>query len=76
LTELVGYQQPSCLRAKMEFVVGTISLLCNCTHIRAAVFVHVGAAKLCTENGVSCSICSAVEVARLAQNIRRSSTRV
>ena len=41
LTELVGYQQPSCLRLKMEFVFGTSSLSCNCFHIRSAVFVRV-----------------------------------
>jgi len=27
--ELVGYQHPSCLCVKMEFVVGTISLSCE-----------------------------------------------
>jgi len=26
LTELIGYQQPTCLCVKMEYVVGTISL--------------------------------------------------
>jgi len=31
--------------------------------------VHVGLAQLCTENGVSIHMCSAVEVAWLAQNI-------
>jgi len=29
LTKLVGYQQPTCLFVKMEFVVGTISLPCD-----------------------------------------------
>jgi len=29
LTKLVGYQQPTCLCVKMEFVVGTISLSCE-----------------------------------------------
>jgi len=29
LTKLVGYQQPTCLCVKIEFVVGTISLLCE-----------------------------------------------
>jgi len=43
--------------------------------ICAAVFVHVGSAQSCTENGVSLYMCSAVEVAWLAQNIRHSSTR-
>ena len=47
-----------------------------CIHFRGAVFVHVGFAQLCAENGVSFYMCSAVEVAWLAQNIRHSSTRV
>jgi len=29
LTKLVGYQQPTCLCVKMEFMVGTISLSCE-----------------------------------------------
>jgi len=29
LMKLVGYQQPTCLCVKMEFVVGTISLSCE-----------------------------------------------
>jgi len=29
LEKLVGYQQPTCLCVKMEFVVGTISLSCG-----------------------------------------------
>jgi len=33
-------------------------------------------AQLCTGNGVSFYMCSAVEVAWLAQNIRQSKTRV
>jgi len=48
----------------------------NCIHFRGAVFVHVGPALLCTENGVSFYMGSAVEVAWLAQNIWHSSTRV
>jgi len=46
----------------------------NCIHFRGAVFVHVGwgSAQLCTENGVSFYMCSSVEVAWLAQNIRHS----
>jgi len=48
----------------------------NCIHFRGAVFVHVGSAQLCTETGASFYMCSAVEVAWLAQNIRHSSTRV
>ena len=48
----------------------------NCIHFRGAVFVHMGSAQLCAENGVSFYMCSAGEVAWLAQNIRHSSTRV
>jgi len=50
----------------MEFAVGTISLLCGFFHFRAADFVHLVPAKLCTENGVSFYVCSAEEVAWLA----------
>ena len=32
----------------------------NCIHFRGAVFVHVGSAQMCTENGVSFYMCSAV----------------
>jgi len=74
--ELVGYQQPTCLCVMMEFVVGTISLSCElCSHSKAA-FVRVSPAQLCTENGISIYMCSAVEVAWLAQNFRYSSARV
>jgi len=48
----------------------------NCGHVRGAVFILVGLAQLCTENGVSFFMTSAVEVAWLAQNIRQSNTRV
>jgi len=48
----------------------------NYIHFRRAVFVHVGLAQLCTGKGVSFYMCSAAEVAWLAQNIRQSSTRV
>jgi len=74
--KLVGWKQHTCLCVKMEFVVGTISFHVNCIHFRGAAFVHVGSAQLCTENGVSFYMCSAVEVAWLAQNIRHRSTRV
>jgi len=47
----------------MEFVVGTISLSCELFYFRAAVFVYVRPAQLCTGNGVSFDMCSAVEVA-------------
>jgi len=76
LTKLVGYQQPTCLCVKMQFVVGPISLSCELCSLSKAAFVHVGPAQLCTENGVSFYMCSAVEVAWLAQNFRHSSTRV
>jgi len=60
----------------MEFAVGTISLSCELHSLSKAVFVHVRPAQLCTENGISIYMCSAAEVAWLAQNIRYSSTRV
>ena len=74
--KLVGYQQHTCLCVMMEFVVGTISLSCELCLLSKAAFVHVRAAQLCTENGISIYMCSAVEVAWLAQNFRHSSTRV
>jgi len=74
--KLVGYQQPSCLCVMMEFVVGTISLSCELCSLCKAAFVHVRPAQLCTENGVSIYTCSAMEVAWIAHNFRRSSTRV
>jgi len=70
LTELFGYKQPTCLCIKMEF------FHVNCIHFRAAVFAHVGLPQLCTGNGVSFYMCSAVEVAWLAQNIRNSQRRI
>ena len=48
----------------------------NCIHFRGAVFVHVGSAQLCSENGVLFYMCSAVKVAWLAQNTWHSSTLV
>ena len=60
----------------MEFVVEQFRFHVNCIHFRRVVFVHVGLAQLCTGHGVSFYICSAVEVAWLAQNIRQSKTRV
>jgi len=75
--KLVGYQQPTCLRVMMELVVGTISPSCELRSLsKFAAFVHVSPAQLCTENGVSICMCSAVEVAWLAQNFRHSSTRM
>jgi len=74
--KLVGYQQPTCLCAKMEFVVRTISLSWELFSLSKAAFIHVRPSQLCTENGVSICMCSAVEVAWLAQNIRHTSTRV
>jgi len=48
----------------------------NCVYFFGAVFIFVGSAQLCTKNGVSFHMCSAVEVAWLAQNFPHSSTRV
>jgi len=76
LMKLVVYQQPTWPCLKMEFVVRTISLSCELFSLSKAAFLHVGPAQLCTENGVSICMCSAVEVVWLAQNIRHSSTRV
>ena len=72
--KVVGYQQPTCLCVMMEFVVGTISLSCELCSLSKAAFVHVRPAQLCAENGISIYMCSAVEVAWLAQNFRNSST--
>ena len=44
----------------------------DCFHCRGDVLIHVGSAKLCTENGASFYMCSAVEIAWLAQNYRYS----
>ena len=60
----------------MEFVVGTISLSCELCSLSKAAFVHVRLEQLCMENRISIYMCSAVEVAWLAQNFRHSSTRV
>jgi len=50
--KLVGYQQPTCLCVKMEFVVGTTSLSCELYSLSKVAFVHAGPTQLCTENGV------------------------
>jgi len=52
LMKLVGYQQPTCLCVKMEFVVGTTSLSCELYSLSKVAFVHAGPTQLCTENGV------------------------
>jgi len=52
LRKLVGYQQPTCLCVKMEFVVGTISLSCELFSLFKAVFFHVRPAQVYTENSV------------------------
>ena len=52
LMKLVGYQQPTCLLVKMEFVVGISSLSCELFSLSDAAFFHVRAAQLYTENGV------------------------
>ena len=57
-------------------MVGTISLSCELFSLSWSCFRSCGASKLCTEHGVSFYMCSAVEVAWLAQNIRHSGTRV
>jgi len=54
----------------------TIAFSCELFSLSKAAFVHVGPTQLLTENGVSICMCSAVEVAWLAQNIRNTSTRV
>ena len=41
LMKLVGYQQPTCLYVKMEFVIGTISLSCELCSFSKVAFVHV-----------------------------------
>ena len=76
LKKLVGYQQTTCLCSTMEFVVGTMSFSCELCSLSKVAFFHVGQAQLCTENCVSIFMCSAVEVAWLAQNFRHSGTRV
>ena len=74
--KLVGYQQPTCLCVMTEFVIGTISLSCELCSLSKATFVHVRSAQLCTENGISIFMCSAVEVAWLAEDFRPNSIRV
>jgi len=76
LMKLVGYQQPTCLCVMTEFVIGTISLSCELCSLSTAAFVHVRPAQSCTENGISIYMCSAVDVAWLAQNFWHSSTLV
>ena len=72
--KLVGYQQPTYLCVKMEFVFGTILLWCELFSLSKAAFVHVRPAWVYTENDDSIYMCSAVEVAWLAQNFQYSST--
>jgi len=76
LMKPVGYQQPTCLCVMTEFVIGTISLSCELCSLSKADFVHVRPTQLCTENGISIYMCSAVEAAWFAQNFRHNSTRV
>jgi len=76
LLKPVGYQQPTRLCVKMEFVAATISPSYELYSLSKAAFVHVGLVQLCTGNGVSFYMCSAVEVAWLAQNVRQSNARV
>jgi len=42
LMKPVGYQQPSCLCVKMEFVVGTISLSCELYSLSKSCFRSCG----------------------------------
>ena len=74
--KLVGYQQPTCLCVMTDFVIGTNSLSCELCLLSKADFVHVRPAQLCTENGISICMCSAVDVAWLAQNFRHRCTHV
>jgi len=72
--KLVGYQQPTCLCVKMEFVVGNISLSCELCSLSWSCFHSYGVGTIVY--GKWCSVlraCIAVEVAWLAQNIRHNS---
>jgi len=76
LTKLVGYQKPTCLCVKMEFVVGNVSRSCQLYSLSWSCFCSCGVdtivyGKWCFILHVQCC-----EVAWLAQNIRHSSTRV
>ena len=62
LLSTAGYQQPSCLCVKMEFVIWTISLSCELCSISWSCFRSCGVGTTCTENGVSFYMRSAVEV--------------
>jgi len=53
--KLVGYQQPTGLCVKMEFVDGITSLSCELYSLSKVAFVHTGPTQLCTENDVSIS---------------------
>jgi len=75
LMKLAGYQQPTCLCVMTEFVIGTISFSCEMCSLSKAPFLHVRPAQVCTKNGISIYMCSAMEVAWLAQNFRPNSTR-
>ena len=61
---------------RLGFTLGTALATCQRPSVSKAAFVHMRPAQLCTENGVSICMYSAVEVAWLAQNFRHSSTRV
>jgi len=50
LTKPVGYQKPTCLCVKTEFMVGTFRFHVNCIHFRRAVFFHVGLLQLLAQN--------------------------
>ena len=70
--KLVGYQQPTCLCVMIEIVVGITSLSCELCSLSKAAFVHARPAQLCTENGISIYMCSAVEV--LTMQLHSSAT--
>ena len=71
LRKLVGYQQPTCPCVKMEYVVGNILLSCELYSLWWSRFRSREVGRTVYGN-----MCSAVEIAWLAQNIRHSSTRV
>jgi len=76
LTKLVGTNNLLVSVSRWNSWLETFRFHVNCVHFRGAFFVHVGPAQLCTQNSVSFYMCSAVEVAWLAHNIRHGSTRV
>jgi len=76
LAKLVGINSLLVSVSRRNSWFETFRFHVNCIHFCGAFFVRVRPAQLCTQNSVSFYMCSAVEVAWLAQNIRHSSTRV